>query len=336
MTRGVLLAGTAGESAGRHHQRDMFAPGVAASEVLDVAAVWPGPPGSDGHARAAELASALGVPLVADLPSALEGADAVVACLEPAGLDVLLDALGALDGRGAPDAGVRHGVRHGVGSGVPVLVDKPLLLGTERLTALDGDPRAAGVRAAYHSRFHPGVTSLAGIVRSGELGLPHALHGELLVPFGDGPTAEGDLRHVGVLALDVVAAVLGPPSGEVHAVRTRSGEPATEAWTLTVRWHPGVVVTLLVSRGQPGVGGMVHRYRVMGSEGQVLVDLAAPGLTVVGEATPVAYGPGPVQLELETLAQGGPGTTVAVLAALSRLVDAAERSAADGRAHPVG
>ena len=106
------------------------------------------------------------------------------------------------------------------------------------------------------------MVALATIVRTGELGLPHALHGELLVPFGDGPSAEGDLRHVGVLALDAVAAVLGPPSGDVHAVRTASGDPETEAWTLTVRWHPGVVATLLVSRGQPGVGGMLHRYRL--------------------------------------------------------------------------
>lgn len=318
MTRRVLLAGTAGESAGRHHQRDMFAPAVTASDVLDVAAVWPGPPGSDGHGRAADLASALGVPLISDVASALEGADAVVACVEPAALDPLLNALDE------------------AGSAAPVVVDKPLLLGTERLAALAGDPRAARVRAAYHSRFHPGVTSLAGIVGSGELGLPHALHGELLVPFGDGPTAEGDLRHVGVLALDVVAAVLGPPDGDVHAVRTRSGDPATEAWTLTVRWHPGVVVTLLVSRSQPGVAAMVHRYRLMGSEGQVLVDLAAPMLTVVGDPAPVAYGPGPVQVELETLLAGGRGTTVADLAALSRLVDAAEASAADGRPHPLG
>ncbi len=180
------------------------------------------------------------------------------------------------------------------------------------------------------------MVSLAGIVRSGELGLPHALHGELFVPFGDGPTAEGDLWHVGVLALDAIGAVLGPPTGDVHAVRTPSGDPATEAWTLTVRWHPGVVVTLLVSRGQPGVAGMLHRYRLMGSEGQVLVDLAAPSFSVVGDGPPVGYGPGLVQLELETLAQGGAGTTVSDLVSLSRLIDAAERSAADGRVHPIG
>ena len=218
---------------------------------------------------------------------------------------------------------------------VPVLLDKPALLGTERLTALGADPRTVRLVAAYHSRFHPGVVSLAAIVRSGELGLPHALHGELLVPFGDGPTPEGDLRHVGVLALDSVAAVLGPPSGDVHAVRTATGDPATEGWTLTMRWHPGVVVTLLISRGQPGVGGMLHRYRLMGSEGQVLVDLAAPALTLVDGGS-VGYGPGPVQLELETLARGGLGTSMADLAAVSRLIDAAERSAADGGVQPLG
>ena len=303
MTTRVLLAGAGGEAAGRHHQRDMFAPAIAASELLDVAGVWPGPVGADGYGRAGELAASLAVPVVADLVGALVRADAVVACLDPNALDVLLDA---------------H----------PTV---PALLGTERLAALAEDPRANRLVAAYHSRFHPGMVALAAIVRTGELGLPHALHGELLVPFGDGPTAEGDLRHVGVLALDAVAAVLGPPSGDVHAVRTATGDPETETWTLAVRWHPGVVVTLLVSRGQPGVGGMLHRYRLMGSEGQVLVDLAAPALALVGEGTPVGYGPSPVQLELETLARGLGGTTMADLAAVSRLIDAAERSAASGQ-----
>ena len=315
MTTRVLLAGTAGESAGRHHQRDMFAPAIAASEVLDVVGVWPGPVEADGYGRAGDLAASLGVAVVADVREALAGADAVVACLDPDSLEVLLDSL--LDG-----------------PGVAVLLDKAALLGTERLAALGQDPRAARLLAAYHSRFHPGVVSLAAMVRSGELGLPHALHGELLVPFGDGPTAEGDLRHVGVLALDAVAAVLGPPSGDVHAVRTATGDPRTESWTLTVRWHPGVVVTLLVSRGQPGVGGMLYRYRLMGSEGQVLVDLASPALTLVGEGTPVGYGPGPVQLELETLTRGGGGTTMADLASVSRLIDAAERSAESGQVEP--
>ena len=170
MTTRVLLAGAGGEAAGRHHQRDMFAPAVAASELLDVVGVWPGPEDADGYARAGSLATSLDVPLVRDLDEALGGVDAVVACLDADGLELLL--------------GSAH-------PGVPVLLDKPALLGTERLTALGADPRAARLVAAYHSRFHPGVTSLAAIVRSGELGLPHALHGELLVPFGDGPTAGG-------------------------------------------------------------------------------------------------------------------------------------------------
>ena len=59
-------------------------------------------------------------------------------------------------------------------------------------------------------------------------------------------------------------------------------------------------------------------------------------LDEVGEAALVGYGPGPVQLELETLARGGSGTSMTDLAALSRLVDAAEWSAGDGRVHPLG
>jgi predicted dehydrogenase len=313
MTR-VLLAGTAGSAAGRHHQRDMFAPAIAASEVLEVSGVWPGPAGSDGYARAAELAATLGVPLQHDVGEALAGADAVVACVDGDGLEALLAA----------------------GPSGPVALDKALLLGVDRLTALAVDPRASRLVGAYHSRFHPSVTAVAAAVRSGELGLPHALHGELLVPFGDGPTTEGDLWHVGVLALDAVTAVLGPPAGAVHAARTASGDPATEAWTLTLRWHPGVVVTLVVSRSQPDVAGMLHRYRVLGSEGQLLADLVAPALSLVGDGASLPYGPGPVQLELELVSRGGAGATMAELAAIARLVEAAERSAADGRVHSVG
>jgi predicted dehydrogenase len=313
MTR-VLLAGTAGAAAGRHHQRDMFAPAIAASEVLEVSAVWPGSPGSDGYARGADLATALDVPYLPDLDEALDGCDAVVACLDGDGLEALLAA----------------------GPAGPVALDKALLLGVDRLADLAADPRANRLVGAYHSRFHPSVSAVASAVRSGELGLPHALHGELLVPFGDGPAAEGDLWHVGVLALDAVAAVFGPPAGGVHAVLTASGDPATETWTLTLRWHPGVVVTLIVSRGQPGVPGMVHRYRVMGSEGQLLADLAAPALTVVGDPVTIGYGPGLVQLELETLARGGIGATMADLTAIARLVEAAEHSAADGQVHALG
>lgn len=312
MTR-ILLAGAAGEVSGRHHQRDMYVPAILASTRLEVAGVWPGPAAAEGHGRATALAGDLGVPLHEDLSAALDGADAVVACLDEAGLDALL----------------------GASPRVPVLVDKLALLGTSRLEALGADPRAARVLAAYHPRSHPSAVALAAAVAAGELGLPHALHGELLVPYGDGPNADGDLRHVAVLALDVVAAVLGPPAGTVHAVRTSGGDPATETWTLTVRWHPGVVVTLVVSRGRPGSTVSLQRYRVLGSEGQALADLANPRVRLVGTGDSVGYGPGPVQLELETVAAGGRGTTPTELARLSRVMDAAVRSAADGRAHPV-
>ena len=123
MTTRVLLAGAGGEAAGRHHQRDMFAPALAASGLLDVAGVWPGPVGADGYGRAGELAASLDVPVLADLGEALAGTDAVVACLDPDALDVLLDPAPA----------------------VPVILDKPALLGTERLAALGGGPASEPV-----------------------------------------------------------------------------------------------------------------------------------------------------------------------------------------------
>ena len=60
MTTRVLLAGAGGEAAGRHHQRDMFAPAIAASELLDVVGVWPGPVGACGGWYESEPSSTSG------------------------------------------------------------------------------------------------------------------------------------------------------------------------------------------------------------------------------------------------------------------------------------
>lgn len=307
----ILLAGAAGTEAGRHHQRDMFVPAIAASDCLEVCGVWPGTRGSDGFDRAAELADQLGIPLHTELPGALSDADAVVACVDGNSMDALLEA--------APQK--------------PVVVDKLALLGTSRLHELVRDPRAATVRAAYHSRFHPSVAALAAAAQAGEFGLPHALHAELFVPYGDGPAAGGDLRHVGILALDAVAAVLGPPRGAVHAVRFVGAAEGGETWTLTIQWRPGVVVTILVSRAAPGVPSGLHRYRLLAADGQALVDLAAPSIQLLGTATSYEYGPGIVQSELETLTRGGGGASAADIARLAALMDAAEASAKDGKTH---
>lgn len=310
----VLLAGTAGAASGRHHQRDMFAPAIALSDVLDVCGVWTGAPGSDGAERSVELADQLGVPLFKDLTDGLSAADAVVACLDDSSLQLL----------------VEHEPQ------VPVAVDKLVLLGATRLRELAADRRIGTFKAAYHSRFHPTLTALASTVSAGELGLPHALHAELIVPYGDGPGRESDLRHVGVLALDAISAILGPPAGSVHAVCFASPDHHCETWTLTIRWRPGIVVTILISRARPGAPSGLHRYRLLASEGQALADLAAPAIELIGTSTSFNYGPGPVQLGLESLAHGGSGTSLAELVRLAELMDAAESSVADGESHAFG
>lgn len=313
-TRSVLLAGVAGEQLGRHHQRDMYAPALAAATDLEALGLWA--PGAD-PSRVAEVP----VATREDLAAALAEADGVVACVDAAGAADLLDLVAE-----RPEIAC------------PIVVDKIATFGTSALAELAALPGAAWIRAAHHWRFHPPVTALAAATAAGEFGLPHALHGELLVPFGDGPAAGGDLRHVGVLALDVVAAVLGAPGrgAGVHAVRTTTGDPASEAWTLSITWQPGVIVTLLIGRGGPEVSTLVHRYRLLASDGQAMADLDGPALHLHGsDVSTIAFGPGPVETMLRSLVGGLPQPDLATTLALSKLMDAAERSASSAQVEPL-
>lgn len=157
-------------------------------------------------------------------------------------------------------------------------------------------------------RFRGPAIGLASAARMGQFGLPHAMHGELV--------DAGSADQLAARAVDVVTAVLGPCQGDVVA----AGSDA--AWTLTIRWRRGVVVTLLVGRGD----GVVHRYRVLGSNGQAYADLTGPAFELVGTtSTRVGFGPTPED-------RAGSGTTD--LAEVERVIAAARRSLESGQAEP--
>lgn len=164
---------------------------------------------------------------------------------------------------------------------------------------------------ALIDRHRGPALGLAAAARSGELGLPHALHGELI--------GNDDPDRLAARAVDVVTAVLGPCRGTVHALTS------DDAWTLSIRWLPGVVVTLLIGRGT----GSVHRYRVLGSNGQAYADLAGPSFDLVAdEVTPIAFGPTP---------ESRAGSAAEIMPSeITWVLDAARASSESGQPEPVG
>lgn len=306
----VLLAGTGTADHVQHHQRDMYLPAISAMDGVVVAGVLPGP---DRH-RAEQLAALADVAVLdADV---VTDVDLVIVCPDlahPTELETLLQRCDA--------------------AGIPVLLDKPTLLDARRLDDLAA--RFPSVVPALHPRFHPAVTTARSRVATGGLGLLHAVHGELLVGTADGPHPRGELRNLAVYALDVAASLIGELHGMAHAVICPAGpDGAGESLTLSLRCRPDVAVTLLVGRAGEGSGvGMLHRYRILGSHGQLLVDLDSPVVEVIG-GTPgrLPFGPGAIEQLIAATLAGTTRTGLAGTAALARVIAALEQSAADRRA----
>lgn len=307
----VLLAGTGTIGHVQHHQRDMYLPAVTAMDGVVVAGVLPGA----DRDRAEQLADRAGVP-VWDTTRTLDTVELVIVCPElaqPAELTALLERCAA--------------------AGTPVLLDKPTLLDADTLDGLA--VRFPTVVPAFHPRFHPALTAARNRVATGGLGLLHAVHGELLIGAADGPHPQGELRNLAVYALDVVASLIGELHGTAHAVISPAGpDGAGESLTLSLRCRPDVVVTLLVGRAGDGSGaGALHRYRILGSHGQLLVDLDSPAVEVIGgSAGRLSFGPGAVEQLIAATLAGSTRTDLAGAAALARVIAAFEESAAHRRA----
>ncbi len=315
----ILLAGTGTTANKQNHQAGMYLPAVLALEGYEIAGVW-APPSGDG-VRAADLAVAASAPLVSDVSRALaDGVSLMVVCPDPARPQELADLL-----QGAADVEV------------PVLIDKPTLLTTTVLADLA--QRFPAALAAHHPRFHPAFTAARGRIVSGGLGLLHAIHGELLVGGADGPHPAGELRNLAVYALDVVQSLIGDLHGRAHAVVAPPGPDGSgEAITLSLRCLPDVAVTLLVGRsGGPRdpaeIPTSLHRYRILGSHGQLFVDLDSPAFDVYGSRhRRMPFGVSSVQAMIQSAVAGVGAPTLAVAAALSRAIDVLSDAAARHRA----
>ena len=295
MTPRVALYGVGTDAIAQHHQRDMYLPALRAlgTEVTGLLA--------DG-ARADRFRHDEGLARL-DIDTATTDTDLLVACPDLADLE-------ALDGVLARCSD----------SGVPVLLDKPTLLPTATLH--DWAVRHPGVIAAHHPRFHAGLSAIAGRIRAGELGLLHAVHGELLVANADGPHPAGELRNLGVYALDVVQSLLGDLHGHGALFIQPAAGSVGESLSMIARLRPDIVVTLLVGRSSvEAPEGTVHRYRLLGSHGQALIDLSAPALDLLGGRR-IPFGPNSVERMLAAVLAGGRIPDLRVAASLGGVMDA--------------
>ena len=306
--RRVLLVGSG--SGAQDRLRETYLPALLGRSDTAVS-IW-----DDGDGPAARSAGAEGLGLEPDLADAVARHTAVIASAGPETLAQL--------------------ARAGRETSVPVMVDRPTTLGTKRLEELarDSDGR---LRAAHHSRFHPAVAAVRGAVQSGRLGLVHAIHGELLVGGTETAPPGGELRSLVADAVDVVTSVLGPLSGTGYAVSATEQDGAGEVWTVSLQLDPGIVVTLLVGRSSAQVTDSVHRYRVLGSHGQLLADLAGPEVQVLaGVRRRVSFGPRPLDLLLDAFLTGGSPPDLASALATSRVLDTLESSSTTNTALTFG
>lgn len=302
MTR-VVLYGVGTEGIAQHHQRDMYLPALRALGAEVTGLVGTQSP------RAVEIRAAEGLAEL-DVSGISTETDLVIACP---------------DLHRIPD--LRVLLQRCAEVGVPVLLDKPTLLDTPTLAILAVEfPQ---VVSAHHVRFHPGFAAVAARISAGDLGLLHAVHGELLVSNEDGPHPRGEIRNLAAYCLDVVHSLIGELHGSGTAFIEPPADDAGESVTIALRCNPDVVVTLLVGRSAySGSPTSVHRYRILGTHGQALVDLDGPSLALVG-GPPVPFGPTSVERMITAVLAGGRRPDLGVAAQLAGVLDALTTAAAD-------
>lgn len=314
----VLLAGFSGLGS-QDHQTDMYLPAFTAHPGFEVAAVA----GDEPQARSA--AERLGVPLVADVATAVATveADVVSVCVRP-------------DERAEAAVRALENGRH-------VLLDKPAATGVRGTAAIAAAASAAGrvCVPAHHQRFAPGVRAARAAVAGGRVGLPWNIQTDFLVGGGD-PVPEGELVNFAVYPVDIVLALTGQPVRRVHALTAGAPGPsgAERTAVLMLDHAHGVTSTIVVGRAAEGIaapGAVFHRHRVSGSSGVLVVDAAGPALTVRGtagsRALPFDRGTVPALVaELHgAVTEGRPADPdIGAALAVARVVDAARASLRSG------
>jgi hypothetical protein len=174
----------------------------------------------------------------------------------------------------------------------------------------------ANSQATGHAALPPALAAARTALRDGRIGLPWNVQADLVVP-----DPAPSLDDLGLRLVDQVHALVGLPVQRVFAT-----PPTSHAWVLCLDHTRGLTSTLAV--GFVGVDvATLHRFRVSGSHGTLLVDATGPGVQVHtgGSISRTWAGAG-------THSMDGVRTDAG---AAQRVVDAAHRSAVSGSTEPI-
>lgn len=321
----AVLIGASGAGKQRHQER-MYAPALLAHDQFEITGIVDDPAATaDDRAASKALSAALGVDILDDFAAALAAADVASVCVP---YDRRLDVISA-----AAD------------HDVAMVVDKPLALtpADARRLASIVERRDVVAMPAHHARFHPSVRAAIGAVVRGDIGLPWGIQGECLAT-GDDAWPHGELANFLCYPLDIARAVLALEPRSVAAWRSRpfsdsADDGQEDVAVLSIMFDHEVPVSITVGRTavpahDAGAHGE-HRYRIMGSEGILTVNLATPSLAVVGadgtrDRRPI--GNGSVHAMFDHLAsvrrgETAPELTFADAVVVAETVEAARRAA---------
>ena len=271
----VVLAGFSGLGT-QDHQRDMYLPAFTAHPGFQVVGVSAA---GESSPVAARMADQLDVPFFEDLKSSLVALkpDVVSVCVSLA----------------RRTATVVEALR----AGAHVLADKPMAPSPHDAALIASVAAQAGrvCFPAHHQRFHASVLSARTALAAGRIGLPWNVQADFLVSGGD-PVPEGELLNLALYPVDVVQSLIAQPVRRVHAIGgshwssdgpTTDGagrtEPPEDLVVLALDHAHGVTSTIVVGRrstpdGRPGP--TLHRYRISGSHGLMLVDTEKPAAVI--------------------------------------------------------
>ncbi|MHC9044341.1 Gfo/Idh/MocA family oxidoreductase [Microbacterium saperdae] len=252
----VLLAGVEGVGK-QDHQAMMWAPRLA-DAGLRASRVWCPPDAGEMQIRkAVSLASSLGVQLSTDDVPPIDGG-AVIACLRGVRRRQVLNAASQ--------------------TSATVLVDKPTLDSTIALQSQVAAAKDARLLSGLHFASHPSFVRASRAVADGEIGLLRAVMIDLVVSSGDGASPAGDLRNIGVHAVDLMHEVARPRTLTVGTAALSAG-----VVTFTAQTEHDIVLSAHVSRTDTAstrADTLLAHVRIVGSHGHIDLDLLRPALTV--------------------------------------------------------
>jgi len=274
-TLGVALVGYDGAGT-QNHQLDMYEPAFLTHPRFSIRAVTDAADVSDERRRLSQAAAQrLDVPYVEDPAEALARSDVAVASI--------------CVGFGRRVEVVELAAQHGV----HVLVDKPMALRLEEIDEIERTVSREQIICvpAHHHRFLTSVRRTRTALQEGTIGELLGVHADFIVTTGatrqaaDQPEVWplGEVMNFAVYPIDVVRYLTGSEVVTVHGACGGfffGGDEDEDLGVLSLTLEHDVIATMSIARtpltGHPS-GGQ-HRYRIIGSDGVLLLDTKEPSM----------------------------------------------------------